>query len=136
MSRAARSLLSEAGLPADGLEDQFGDSYVLGIEDGEVLGLAGVEVHGTSGLLRSVAVSPRYQRTGLGRRLVEDRVKWARARCPGGLYLLTETAPGFFRSCGFHTIPRDRAPEEIRNSLEFTRVCPETATTMVLELEG
>ena len=52
------------------------------------------------------------------------------------VYLLTETAGEFFPRFGFRRIERSVAPAEVQQSVEFMCVCPETAETMLLELEG
>ena len=52
----------------------------------------------------------------------------ARKRRVEALYLLTTTAPGYFRGHGFADCPRDEAPAGIRESWEFRSGCPQTST--------
>jgi len=51
------------------------------------------------------------------------------------VYLLTETAPGFFERLGFERVARGTFPEEVRASWEFTSGCCDSATAMKLDLE-
>jgi hypothetical protein len=43
---AVRSLVAEAALPQEGLEDQFGNGYGVAVESGRLVGAAGVERYG------------------------------------------------------------------------------------------
>jgi N-acetylglutamate synthase-like GNAT family acetyltransferase len=133
---AARALLDEAGLPPDGLEDQFGEAYAVAEADGCIVGLAGIEIHGRSGLLRSAAVAPPWRGTGIGDALTRDRIAWARAMGLEGIYLLTTTAGAYFPRFGFSPAVRDDAPPAIRASREFADACPETAVCMYLALDA
>ena len=125
-----RALLVEAGLPADGLEDQFGPRYAVAEAGGALVGAAGVEVYGAFGLLRSVVVAPSHRGTGLGRALVADRMAWAQRERLAAVFLLTTTAPDFFAALGFERAVREAAPEEIRRSREFAAVCPASSVLM------
>lgn len=125
-----RALLVAAGLPSDGLEDQFGPRYAVAEAGGALVGAAGVEVHGAFGLLRSVVVAPSHRGTGLGKALVADRLAWARREGLSAVYLLTTTAPGFFAALGFERCVREAAPAEIRASREFAAVCPGSSVLM------
>ncbi|MFL5537835.1 MAG: arsenic resistance N-acetyltransferase ArsN2 [Longimicrobiaceae bacterium] len=131
---AVAALLERTALPPDGLDEQFGDPYAVAVADGEIVGAAGVEVYGRAGLLRSVAVDPRWQGHGLGRRLTEERVRWAEARGLDAVYLLTNTAAGYFPRLGFAPVARDEVPAEVRGSLQFASVCPSTAAVLALRL--
>lgn len=96
--------------------------------------MAGLEVHGHFGLLRSVAVRPDQQGTGLGQRLcaaIEERASDQEVKA---LYLLTETAEGFFLKLGFLSLSSDQAPPEIRATDEFQHLCPESAVLMVRQM--
>ncbi|MFL5385094.1 MAG: arsenic resistance N-acetyltransferase ArsN2 [Longimicrobiaceae bacterium] len=133
---AVSALLERTSLPPDGLDEQFGDPYAVAVADGEIVGAAGVEVYGRAGLLRSVAVDPGWQGHGLGRRLTEERLLWAGARGLETVYLLTNTAAGYFPRLGFAPVARDEVPAEVRASLQFASVCPSTAAVLALRLEA
>ena len=99
-----------------------------------VVGCAAIEPYDGAGLLRSVAVAEPQRGTGLGMRLTEAAIRLAEARGIRALYLLTETAAGFFPRFGFRPIPRDEVAPAVRQSIEFTRACPASAMAMVKEL--
>ncbi len=136
--RAARSedlavvegLLVEAKLPVGGLGDQFPSSYFV-VEDGsELIGAAGLEAYAGHGLLRSVVVRADRRGSGVGRAVMERVLQSARDQELHGVYLLTQTAPEYFRRLGFFGYPRGDAPDAVQKSPEFASVCPSTATCM------
>jgi len=133
---AVAALLERTALPPDGLDEQFGDPYCVAVADGEIVGAAGMEVYGRAGLLCSVAVDPRWQGHGLGQRLTEERLRWAESRGLEAVYLLTNTAAGYFPRLGFAPVARDEVPAEVRGSLQFASVCPSTAAVLALRLEA
>jgi arsenate reductase len=130
-----RALIAGAGLPTEGLSDQFPDGYAVIRVGGRLAAVAGCEVHGDVGLLRSVAVAPDLRGLGLGERIVTDRVAAARARGLRTLYLLTTTAGDFFARLGFVGIGRDEAPEAIQRTSEFAVICPDSALCMAMPLD-
>lgn len=132
----ARDLLELCDLSALGLEEQYGGGYVVAEREGTLVGIAGVEVHGAHGLLRSVAVTPALRGSGLGAALVRDRLRWASENGLESLYLLTTTAAEFFARHGFEIVSRDDAPREIRASKEFSEMCPSSAVCMKLSRGG
>ena len=132
---AVAAQLERTALPPDGLDEQFGDAYAVALADGEIVGAAGVEVYGRAGLLRSVAVDPGWQGHGVGRRLTEERLRWAAARGLDTVYLLTTTAGGYFPRLGFAPVAREEVPAEVRGSLQFASVCPSTAAVLALRME-
>lgn len=132
---AVTALLRECDLPAAGVGDQFEDGYVVAEQSGAIVGVAGLEVYGGAGLLRSVAVAPAYRGRGIAAALVADRVGWGRARGLRAIYLLTTTAPSWFAQRSFVSVGRDDVPVSIRRSPEFADVCPTTAHAMTLPLE-
>ena len=131
---AVAALLEAAALPPDGLDEQFGEAYAGAVADGRVVGAAGVEVYGDAGLLRSVAVDAAWQGHGLGRRLTEERLRWATARGLDSVYLLTTSAAGYFPRLGFAPAAREEVPAAVRGSLQFASVCPSTAAVLALRL--
>lgn len=126
-----RDLLEAAGLPTDGFEEQFPTAYVVVERDGTVIGVAGLELHGAVGLLRSVAVAERSRGEGVGRLLVEDRLQAAKKSGLEQVFLLTTTAADYFRKLGFTEAPRAEAPSALAASAEFARACPASATCLV-----
>lgn len=84
-------------------------------ESERLLGCAGLEIHGTDGLLRSVAVTGSQQNRGAGASLVEAAEAQAGKLQLTALYLLTTTAA-------------------IQASREFSTLCPASAVCMVKAL--
>jgi amino-acid N-acetyltransferase len=125
-----RRLLEDAQLPTAGLEDQFGPGFAVAMDEGELIGAAGIERYGRFGLLRSVAVAAKSRNRGAAELLVRDRVAWAGTEGLEAVYLLTTTAASYFARLGFEEVERDTLPLEIRESPEFDSVCPATAIAM------
>jgi N-acetylglutamate synthase-like GNAT family acetyltransferase len=127
-------LLAECGLPTVGVAEWL-SRYTVAESGGRIVGVAGLEVHGSDGVLRSVAVDPAHRGGGLGGRLVATAIAAARQAGLRRLYLLTETADAYFPRHGFQPIPRHRASDAVRESVEFSEACPDSAVAMVLELD-
>lgn len=125
-----RRLLSACALPDGGLADQFGPGYVVAERGGSLAGVAGIEIHGGCGLLRSVAVEPGERGHGLGQTLVRNRLEWAEAQGLRVVYLLTTTAPAYFVKFGFLPLKRECVPAEVQASIEFSSACPSSATVL------
>jgi amino-acid N-acetyltransferase len=128
-------MLREFDLPTEGLEEQFGEGYVVAEQNGEIVAAGGVEAYGHYGLLRSVVVRESLRGKGLGEAIVDDRLRWSARKGLKAVYLLTTTVPEFFQRVGFTEMKRSEMPVEIQGSREFSEVCPVTATAMVIRLE-
>jgi amino-acid N-acetyltransferase len=126
---AIASLLTENGLPIDGLELAL-PTAVVARAGGRLVGCAAVEPYAPAGLLRSVCVSPELRGTGLGHRLVDAAESLAATRGIDELFLLTETAIDWFPRLGYVPDERTSVPDEVRTSAEFTGACPESAVLM------
>jgi len=131
---AILSLLERSGLPGDGLSDHLATALVARAGRA-VVGSAALEVYGTAALLRSVAVEEAFQGQGLGTRLTRAALALARQQGITGVYLLTETAGGFFPRFGFRPIARSEVPSAVRRSVEFTSACPASAQVMSVRLD-
>jgi N-acetylglutamate synthase-like GNAT family acetyltransferase len=129
-----KRLLCKCDLPVDGLDEQFGEAYCVAEHDGEIVAAGGVEVLGSCGLLRSVAVSQAWQRKSIGAAVTKNRIAWAKSKGLSAVFLLTTTAAGYFERFGFRSVDRDAVPSAIKKSWEFSSVCPESATVMVKSL--
>lgn len=127
------ALLRAAELPLDGAHDHL-DDFVVCCEGDELLGTAALEVHGRTGLLRSVVVAEPRRKVGLGRELVGRLLERARERGLGEVVLLTTTAAAYFTRFGFREIPRAAVPSEALASAELRGACPDTAAVMALPL--
>jgi amino-acid N-acetyltransferase len=126
---AVREMLLSAGLPLDGVEDNFAD-FIVAEEERGIAGVIGVERYGSVALLRSAAVFPDARGTGVGGRLVRELLDRASAQGVREIYLLTTTAEEYFPRFGFTRSTREEVPEPVRASREFQGACPDSAVVM------
>ncbi|MGD0643966.1 MAG: arsenic resistance N-acetyltransferase ArsN2 [Candidatus Bathyarchaeia archaeon] len=127
-----RTLLSVFKLPLDGLEET--KLWVLQSSNGEVVGVAGLEVYDNQGLLRSVAVIKSMHNQGYGTSLASYVIGEAKRSHVRNLFLLTTTASAFFKKLGFKEESREKVAGSITNSVEFKSACPKTAILMRLPM--
>jgi amino-acid N-acetyltransferase len=128
--RGALDLLGRSEPTERAVAEGWGHYFVVREDDGRVVGVAGLELHGEDGLLRSVAVDPDYRGLGLAASLVEAAVERAQRVKLRAVYLLTTTARDYFARRGFADCPREEAPAGIRESWEYRSGCPSTAAFM------
>jgi len=120
-------LLERSDLPTDGVRSHPERFYVAR-HGGETVGVGGLELYGQVALLRSVAVEPSVRGTGFGTAVCGALERRARERGVETVSLLTTTAEEFFRGRGYEETARTEVPESIRETEEFSEVCPSTAT--------
>jgi amino-acid N-acetyltransferase len=131
---AFRSLLKASSLPADDLN--YKKDLLVGYYEGDSLvGTGGLEIHGNYALLRSLSVKLGIRGKAVGTTITEYLLSEAKKKKLKAIYLLTETARGFFQKKGFKEVPRDEVPAEVRASSEFSHVCPTTAVVMSLMID-
>jgi amino-acid N-acetyltransferase len=128
------SLLSAEKLPVDDLPVVL-DNFIVAIDNGEVIGVAGLELYGNYGLLRSVAVDKNQRGKGIAAQLLHKIEAIATNKGLEEIYLLTETAAEYFNNKGYEHIARMDIPEEIKESSQFRHVCPESAIAMKKALD-
>jgi amino-acid N-acetyltransferase len=133
---AVKRLLSESGLPtaditAAHMEHFFGCGAPAGLA-----AVAGLELYGDVGLLRSLAVAAPEQGRGLGKRLVAHAERYAQGCGVKEIYLLTTTAEAFFIRLGYRRVARDAVPDAIKATREYAGVCPASSAVMTRKLTG
>ncbi|MBS1502462.1 MAG: GNAT family N-acetyltransferase [Bacteroidetes bacterium] len=128
-SDSVKGILGAEKLPVSDLPQNLEDFFVA-IENDETLGVAGLEIYGNYALLRSVAVKAGFRGRGIAGCLIEQIEVLALSKSIDVIYLLTETAPGYFAKQGFIQIGRADVPTEIQKSSEFSYVCPQSAIVM------
>lgn len=130
---AVHALLARCDLPTGGVEPGSG-RFVVAVGEGRIVGVAGVEAVAGDLLLRSVAVDPKLRGEGVAHALVaavlDGAVDAGEGARPGRVWLLTTTAVSFFGRFGFRALPREGAPDGIRQSESFARLCPSSAVLM------
>jgi amino-acid N-acetyltransferase len=134
-NEAIRSILERTSLPTESVGTKTTTFYV-GTEDSMVVAVAGFEFYGNDALLRSVAIEPRLQKTGIGSELVDFMISIAEKRGIKRVVLLTETAPKFFERKGFVSIDRSAVQNEgLKLSSEFSYLCPTSSICMILQMD-
>lgn len=129
--RAAVDLLTAVRLPSSDLTEPLLENFLFSGPRDAPTGLVGLELYDRVALLRSLAVTPDAQRTGLGSALLEQAEAYAYARGVRSLYLLTTTAERFFTGRGYARVSRESCPATIRSTSEFASLCPASSALLV-----
>lgn len=133
---ALLNLLTETNLPHDGALAFLDGFFVARDNSGRVVGCAGLERHDKIGLLRSVAVAPDLQKSGLGSRLVAAVIGEAKKSGVSEIILLTTTARDFFaRRFEFSETTRENYNDALKDSPEWTLPRCSSAVVMRLDLD-
>ena len=70
----------------------------------------------------------------LARLMADCLLQQAEAEGRAAVYLLTETAAGYFSGLGFRIVERRDVPPAISRTRQFSSLCPDSASCMVLPL--
>lgn len=128
------ALLAAERLPLEGVREHL-EGFLCAVTAGGLIGAIGMELHGEAALLRSAVVEPGSRRRGIAALLTLRLVEDARRRGARAVYLLTETATGYFERAGFRRVAREEIPAALHASAEFRGACPDTAVCMVKPLD-
>ena len=122
------ALLTDCGLPSSDLSDVSLAHFHVVEAAGELVGVAGLDVAGSHGLLRSVAVVPNFRGKGLAGRLVEATEAASRKIGLSAVYLLANDANAarYFGRIGYSPIDRARVPAALLAHPEFSQLCPQS----------
>ncbi len=123
------ALLTAEKLPVADLPEPL-ENFAVSKQGDDVTGVIGLEIYGDYALLRSLAVNSKFRNQGIADGLLHHIEKLAAAKNLKAVYLLTETAPGYFIRKGYQTITRADVPAEVQQSSEFSHVCPQSAIVM------
>ena len=126
----AREWLVAAELPTDDLTSTHMHNFLVATTATGPVGMIGLEKFGEIGLLRSLVVDPGVRSAGLGRRLVAALEAKASRDGIRELWLLTIDADAYFAARGYVLRDRDDAPTVIRQTPEFSSLCPGDAFLM------
>jgi amino-acid N-acetyltransferase len=129
-----KKLLQECNLPTSDITNDHMKHFFHYSEDGELKGVIGIEPYSDIALLRSLAVHPAAQKSGIGQGLVTFVEEHSRQNGIGKLFLLTTTAELFFTRMGYSVCQRSEAPESIKGSAEFSSICPSSSIFMAKRL--
>ena len=122
------TLLTDCGLPSSDLNAASLAHFHVIDSAGRLVGVAGLEVAGSFGLLRSVAVAPAFRGKGLASRLVDAIEAASRKDDLSALYLLANdaNAASCFRHIGYSPVDRARVPVALLALPEFSQLCPQS----------
>ncbi len=121
-------LLTECGLPVSDISpSQLQQFFGMRSKTG-LVAVVGLELYGSVGLLRSLAVSPSHRGQGLAHELVAFAEKVAASQGVNTLFLLTTTASDFFSKLGYVPASRANAPQAIQDSSQFSNLCPSSSS--------
>lgn len=123
------ALLATERMPTQDLPRSL-DHFILACQGSQVIGCVGLEPLKGLGLLRSLAVLPRYRGRAVGGTLVDRLTAYARQLGLRELFLLTTDAAGFFQKRGFRRLSRRSVPKSIQATEQFKSLCPSTAVCM------
>ena len=130
------ALLTSCGLPSEDIDLSSLPNFVVAKEGATPVGVAGLEMKGSTALVRSVGVAYSHRQQGLGAILlaaVEARAKELGVK---QVYLLTNDAQAFFAKHGYAAVHRCSAPVEIQATGQFGSSCCGAATLMSKQIEA
>lgn len=128
-AEAIHDLLVRNGLPTGDLATSRAQ-FIVACDGERVIGTGAIEPFGSAALLRSVAVQAKWRGSGVGRLIVAELERRARAAGIGELILLTLTARDFFERLGYSVKDRIEVPAPVLTSAEFRSLCPASAVCM------
>ncbi|WP_439886075.1 arsenic resistance N-acetyltransferase ArsN2 [Pseudomonas sp. MBLB4123] len=129
-------LLRACDLPvADVAPGPLQQFFSLRDESG-LLGVVGLELLDTEGLLRSLAIAPAHRGKGLAAHLVAFAEARACAQGIGRLFLLTTTAADYFTRLGYQPTEKAAAPPAIQATAQFAGLCPAASSLLCKSLDG
>ena len=133
---ALAKALAKARLPTDDLDSPGPLFWRFETADSIPVGFGGLEIYGEDALLRSILILPPLRRRGLGTAVVAQlEIEAAVLKCRA-VWLLTDGGSEFFDRLGYARCDRAVVPEAIRDTRQFTALCPESASVLVKRLPG
>lgn len=129
---AILKLLNNCYLPTAGVQENI-HHFLVAHKNG-VVGVIGMEQVDDSVLLRSLAVSMDWRKSGIGAALVKRALQYVREGEGKSIYLLTNTAEKYMEHWGFSKIERSQIPAPLLKNSALDNACPSNSTCMKLEL--
>ncbi len=130
---AVVQLLNESGLPTTDVNEPGVKLFCI-INQGEVIVSGGYQLLGNYALIRSLAVKERFKGKYLGELMLKYLLDECSERSVKKVFLLTTTAEAYFVKHGFSTVDCDEVPEIIKQTSEFSSLCPATAIVLTKEI--
>ena len=130
------SLLAANGLPVSDISHDYCPLF-FGIQsDSCIKAVIGLELFGSVGLIRSLAVSKACRGQSFGRQLVDFAEYYAAEHGIEILFLLTTTATVFFHQLGYEQVERSDVPRDIRTTSQFSSLCPASSAVLCKRVVG
>jgi GNAT superfamily N-acetyltransferase len=122
----------EPYMPMSELDDELaaGVKFWGYEDDGELVGVMGIQDVGDLDLIRHAYVSPVLQGRGIGSRLLEHLTASATRRMLVGTWATAEWAIRFYRRHGFVPVPSDRTAELLRRYWDIPERQIETSVVL------
>ncbi len=121
-------LLQQQKLPVSDIKEE---TLLYTLTEGDhVIGTAGLDIFEGCALLRSVSVLGETRGKGYGKILTGKVEQLAKENGISSMYLITHTAKDFFERQGYLVIDRTMAPDAIKQTDQFTGLCPSSAVVM------
>ena len=127
------SLLQQYHLPTDDIIPAQMPFWIAADGD-KVVGAIGLEPYGAVALIRSMVVDPPYRGRKIASALLQTAEQYAKKQGIQSLYLLTETAAGFFEKNSYAQEDRNTAPAAIQQTSQFRFACPASAQLLKRDL--
>jgi len=124
-----KEFLKSLDLVFEDIEEHI-ENFLIIKKNSSIIGCSAVENYEKVGLLRSVGVDPNYQGQGLGKLITNHSIGFAKDLGIKELYLLTDTAKDFFKKFGFEVVSRETVDNQIKQTYEYRKGCPETSNIM------
>jgi len=110
-------------------------SIFLGVFKSErLIGCIGIEKIAELALLRSLVVQADFRKQGLGILLTNTILKEAKERSLFEVYLLTTDAEPFFEKAGFSKIVKNKTPDVVKKTKQYSEICSDSAVVMKIDL--
>jgi amino-acid N-acetyltransferase len=128
-------LLRENSLPYSDVTLKPPQLFMIYQQGAPLLGVGGLEIYEGVALLRSLCVAEAIRSQGIGKQILTGLLQVAREKLIHHVFLLTTTAPAYFKKFGFVAMNRADVPPPIQASAEFTDLCPGTAQCLSITLK-
>jgi len=123
------NLLKKNKLPYSDIKEDNLKNFFGYFDNDSLEAIVGLEIYDDVALLRSLAVGDKKS-SGVGSKLLKFINDFALKNGINSLYLLTTTASTYFIKKGFNIVNKDEAPSCIKNTVEFSSICPASSVFM------
>ena len=132
---ALKAALTKANLPTEDVEAPGRLFWRFETTEEVPVGFGGLEILGEDALLRSLVTLPPVRGRGIGTAIVVALEFEARLHGCRSLWLLTTIAADFFQRLGYARCARNVVPPAIRETTEFSTLCPASADVLMKRVE-